>query len=71
MEMEELQTTQVDISSKIIWKIRRYCCARRRFSRKKSTSCKIEIKKELNTKLQEAIAHKQQAIEKQKIYLEI
>ena len=64
------QTTQVDISSKLSGRLEDIVVQEGDLVEKNQLLAKIEIK-ELNTKLQEAIAHKQQAIENKKYTLEI
>ena len=64
------QTTQVDISSKLSGRLEAITVQEGDLVEKNQLLAKIEIK-ELNTKLQEAIAHKNQAIENKKYTLEI
>ena len=60
--MGRSQTTQVDISSKLSGRLETITVQEGDLVEKNQLLAKIEIK-ELNTKLQEAIAHKNQAIE--------
>lgn len=64
------QTTQVDISSKLSGRLEAITVQEGDLVEKNQLLAKIEIK-ELNTKLQEAIAHKNQAIENKKYALQI
>lgn len=64
------QTTQVDISSKLSGRLESITVQEGDLVEKNQLLAQIEVK-ELNTKLQEAIAHKNQAIENKKYTLEI
>ena len=64
------QTTQVDISSKLSGRLETITVQEGDLVEKNQLLAKIEIK-ELNTKLQEALAHKNQAIENKKYALQI
>ncbi len=64
------QTTQVDISSKLSGRLEAITVQEGDLVEKNQLLAQIEIK-ELNTKLQEAIAHKNQAIENKKYALQI
>lgn len=64
------QTTQVDISSKLAGRLEEITVEEGDLVEKNQLLAKIEIK-ELNTKLQEALANKNQAIENKKYFLQI